>query len=1012
MNWLNQIVVYDIETETVEDKPNPLVDKLKFIGIRLPSGQKFMYNEKQLPLVQKILSRYKYVCGHNIKKRFVDGQQMGYDNIIMERYGLKFVTTQNKRQIFVDTQEITEKRAKTMLYIDFPKNKRSLRYLAQYFNLETQKGDIDYSILKKKIFSMKDLIEIKKYLFGDLDTTYHLMKYYYDMFYFVSLFLSPKHNNNLDWLLAPSGTTGYKWFCAVTQRPEVYARNPPKTSYQGALMWVNNAITSAKDIYVFDFASLYPNMMIGGNLFTLDSNGWSGENSLFEGYIKGYFSKKQGVMESEVDQMFKLRKTIKALMKVIKKTMSLESFLSLLDDLKEDKQKIVLEYYKKIIVQISGSIKLSEDSVLLKEVYNTLDLLQLAIKILMNSLYGASGNPVFESLYDDRTCSSITGMARACITHAKKTFEKHGYTVVYQHSVQGESKAWYKFGNCINQYTFNEIWDVFSKCCEIYVEGDSEYMYPLLVETKTMDKDLNIIWKPVKYIMRHKNTQQCYKIDINNQNSLIVTDDHSVMNIEHYTNKLIQVKPKSLKKVVLDTGFSDKHKTEKINHAFEFYGFWIGDGWFKKDNYIGLSTGLDKEEFIKKCLNHVVELKDNKLYHGHNGNIELCNTEVVKYMKSKGFKTGSKNKRIPEFVIHSKHDEKCSFLRGMFSADGTVIKGVPRYTTINKNLAYDLKFLLGSVGVGSTIIKENNTNKYLGKDNKTYSYHVRVSAQSRIWFKENIGFIFDRKTDKININPCKHKYGFKSINKKLTNYDGYVYDIEVEDTHNFFANDILVHNTDSLYIKDEFSDPMKIKNLAKAITRKQISDMNIHNENHLFDFEDHLKKIWLVQGDDGKNVRNRNVRLYDDNKIKYTGIKLTNLNTSKLTHLVFKNFISRNLINKDDLFFDLEVMLDWFKTEAKKDPELLVKRYRVKSPESYANTTSLQSQISMLYGYGEHYLVPNKFLGAGKSTKKATLKELKDEYKEDFLDVIDYSAYIKELKEFIKPEERKRISKI
>ena len=28
-------------------------------------------------------------------------------------------------------------------------------------------------------------------------------------------------------------------------------------------------------------------------------------------------------------------------------------------------------------------------------------------------------------------------------------------------------------------------------------------------------------------------------------------------------------------------------------------------------------------------------------------------------------------------------------------------------------------------------------------------------------------------------------------------YDGYVYDLEVEDTHNFFANWILVHNTDS-----------------------------------------------------------------------------------------------------------------------------------------------------------------------------------------------------------------------
>lgn len=46
-------------------------------------------------------------------------------------------------------------------------------------------------------------------------------------------------------------------------------------------------------------------------------------------------------------------------------------------------------------------------------------------------------------------------------------------------------------------------------------------------------------------------------------------------------------------------------------------------------------------------------------------------------------------------------------------------------------------------------------------------------------------------------------------------YDGYVYDIEVEETHRFFANGILVHNTDGFYATIPGADPETIKKKAK-----------------------------------------------------------------------------------------------------------------------------------------------------------------------------------------------------
>lgn len=52
-------------------------------------------------------------------------------------------------------------------------------------------------------------------------------------------------------------------------------------------------------------------------------------------------------------------------------------------------------------------------------------------------------------------------------------------------------------------------------------------------------------------------------------------------------------------------------------------------------------------------------------------------------------------------------------------------------------------------------------------------------------------------------------------------YDDYVYDIEVEGTHRFFANNILVHNTDSSFIKIHgVTDPEDIKRLASELEKE------------------------------------------------------------------------------------------------------------------------------------------------------------------------------------------------
>ena len=56
---------------------------------------------------------------------------------------------------------------------------------------------------------------------------------------------------------------------------------------------------------------------------------------------------------------------------------------------------------------------------------------EYAIKILLNSLYGLSGTPVFKQLYNYNTASDCTAIGRQSLIHARTEFLNAGYEVLY-----------------------------------------------------------------------------------------------------------------------------------------------------------------------------------------------------------------------------------------------------------------------------------------------------------------------------------------------------------------------------------------------------------------------------------------------------------------------------------------------------------------------------------------------------------------------------------------------------
>jgi hypothetical protein len=200
--------VYDIETEVVGEKPNPEVDILKYIGFKA-KGKYCIYHHSQHDEIQKVMNWFQYWVSHNGKL---------YDTPILNRYGLYF----DRSSVQVDTFQISENRLKAMLYIDLNQGDRSLKKLAERFDLPFKKGEFDYSLLKKDKLEGDEYKLLEEYLHGDLDCCDELFKFYYKFFYGFREYMGAEDQRRMCWLINRPGSTAYKCICNLAGLPEEY----------------------------------------------------------------------------------------------------------------------------------------------------------------------------------------------------------------------------------------------------------------------------------------------------------------------------------------------------------------------------------------------------------------------------------------------------------------------------------------------------------------------------------------------------------------------------------------------------------------------------------------------------------------------------------------------------------------------------------------------------------------------------------------------------------------------
>jgi DNA polymerase elongation subunit (family B) len=370
------ILVYDIECSSLDTSKA----KIKWFGAYSYANNSyyllpFIGNEKE---IIALLKEHRVLVGFNNKQ---------FDNeILKNNFNDEHLLDY---RVIVDLYEISASKSGKD-YGRFNKNRLAqmgiklksftLKNIVEVLKLDKDigtKGNIDYKIFQRDEWLPSEIIEIKKYLQQDIDITKKLFEWYQDQFSPLMKFLPTKDQDNFLHLKSSLSVLAYNIICNKANLKAEYGEKTNTQSFSGGHHIENRWNLVKGKIYNIDVQSCYPHCIMMGNLCSpVDereepSVGWRGDDFF---HIEGrYYNHEQGKIENALKYIF-------------------------LERLKAKREKD--------------------------------DAKNKSYKIIINSFFGITGNPVFKSVYNHNTASDCTSMARTILKKLSKTLEVNGFSIL------------------------------------------------------------------------------------------------------------------------------------------------------------------------------------------------------------------------------------------------------------------------------------------------------------------------------------------------------------------------------------------------------------------------------------------------------------------------------------------------------------------------------------------------------------------------------------------------------
>ncbi len=241
----------------------------------------------------------------------------------------------------------------------------------------------------------------------------------------------------------------------------------------------------------------------------------------------------------------------------------------------------------------------------------------------------------------------------------------------------------------------------------------------------------------------------------------------------------------------LDLSTGPKEKTIHFP-GYIMDGLVIGDGSVHKasrDKVI-LYVGEKDQDYLNSEISHLfIKYRPGISKTAWTITTSIIPSELVKsYIRS-----------IPDRFYYGNSDEKAAFLRGLFSANGSVIRDRVTLKQSSLEMIYQVRDMLSSLGIRSYVTKnepvsiKHKNGIYISKT----SYNLNICTDKSL-FAEKIGFIQIYKTEKLNLiisnKKTKGKNSFEIKNIEDCGIHE-VFDLTVEDNeHSYWTHGILVSN--------------------------------------------------------------------------------------------------------------------------------------------------------------------------------------------------------------------------
>lgn len=378
-NITADVLVYDIETKTFGNRPDPQKDKLRLFGCYSYKTKKhYILTSKEQ--IQQIINAHKFLVGYNTD---------AYDSVVLKREGISF---EYKMQI--DLYVVVKERAGVIkikegilkdVLMEF-----KLDYVTRKLGLVTEeeaKKKIDYNLFKKDSWTPEEIAIIKDYVDTDVDITRRLYEWIEDFFVDFRDLIRPDDVAKKQYLRSTSAKVGYKAINKEMGWEDKYgvwgtASEDDEDSIAGGYVSYPSGEEFHSDaegsVYLMDFQSEYPHAMMMANLYGRKKEGEVNDRPTWSG---GGVWKVEGVYYAD---------TMHPVGQLIKRWFNERLELKKLKNRKE-----------------------------------------YSLKIILNILYGILNNPYYVNVYDLVAGADCTRLGRQWVRYGRKVFRDKGYKVIY-----------------------------------------------------------------------------------------------------------------------------------------------------------------------------------------------------------------------------------------------------------------------------------------------------------------------------------------------------------------------------------------------------------------------------------------------------------------------------------------------------------------------------------------------------------------------------------------------------